>query len=81
MCRWEEQEKDGSVPCSMEMELYCPAADCLIATQHRSCLQILPQTKAQVHVDAANIRKEVLVTLKPIYYKELERVIWIKKEQ
>lgn len=34
--RWEEQEEDESVPCSMEMELYCC---CLIATQHRSCLQ------------------------------------------
>lgn len=70
--RWEEQEGDESVPCSMEMELYCC---CMIATQHRSCLQegnskILSQTQAQVHVDAANIHKGVLGTIKQIYYTE-----------
>lgn len=32
--------------------------------------QILPQTKAQVYEDEANIHKGVLVTLKQIYYKE-----------
>lgn len=28
---WEEHEEDESVLCSMVMELYCSAADCLIA--------------------------------------------------
>lgn len=35
----EKQEGDEPALCSMEMELYCSAADCLIVTLNRRCLQ------------------------------------------